>query len=336
MAFKKTSGTIVIDATLTEIGREKMAKGEFIISKFGLGDDEIDYELYNKEIKFDEEVLQAPEILPILEAYSNKTRNINYGPVTHINQEIMFSPELKINDRLDITPNIHNDVYYISVNDETSEKLNFIFSNKLRFLETNSSDKTKLIIESGLNTLELWPNVENRNLYLLNTGLLDQYFYVLCDYRFIDSILASSAESKFKNFPNGDSIVNFETLEASPPTSHENKFKYHRTHLCNGVANMMSDYGSYSSPSLEFSSLLGPRGTIIALNFVVNSVLKSTSEGTRDARWNKYGYHDQILFGTVSGVEYKFDYIETTIYIIGAVSHARIQVPVRLLRYAGT
>ena len=62
MAFKKTSGTIVIDATLTEIGREKMAKGEFIISKFGLGDDEIDYELYNKEIKFDEEVLQAPEI----------------------------------------------------------------------------------------------------------------------------------------------------------------------------------------------------------------------------------------------------------------------------------
>ena len=47
MAFKKTSGTIVIDATLTEIGREKMAKGEFIISKFGLGDDEIDYELYN-------------------------------------------------------------------------------------------------------------------------------------------------------------------------------------------------------------------------------------------------------------------------------------------------
>ena len=99
---------------------------------------------------------------------------------------------------------------------------------------------------------------------------------------------------------------------------------------------MMSDYGSYSSPSLEFSSLLGPRGTIIALNFVVNSVLKSTSEGTRDARWNKYGYHDQILFGTVSGVEYKFDYIETTIYIIGAVSHARIQVPVRLLRYAGT
>ena len=136
-------------------------------------------------------------------------------------------------------------------------------------METNSSDKTKLIIESGLNTLELWPNVENRNLYLLNTGLLDQYFYVLCDYRFIDSILASSAESKFKNFPNGDSIVNFETLEASPPTSHENKFKYHRTHLCNGVANMMSDYGSYSSPSLEFSSLLGPRGTIIALNFDV-------------------------------------------------------------------
>ena len=31
MAFKKTSGTITVDATLTEIGREKMAKGEFVI-----------------------------------------------------------------------------------------------------------------------------------------------------------------------------------------------------------------------------------------------------------------------------------------------------------------
>ena len=50
MAFLDNSGDIILDAVLTDTGRMRLAKGDgsFLIKKFALGDDEINYELYNK------------------------------------------------------------------------------------------------------------------------------------------------------------------------------------------------------------------------------------------------------------------------------------------------
>ena len=50
MAFLDNSGDIILDAVLTDTGRFRLAKGDgsFRIAKFAIGDDEINYELYNK------------------------------------------------------------------------------------------------------------------------------------------------------------------------------------------------------------------------------------------------------------------------------------------------
>ena len=48
MAFLDNSGDIILDAVLTDIGRRRMANGDFSITKFALGDDEINYGLYDK------------------------------------------------------------------------------------------------------------------------------------------------------------------------------------------------------------------------------------------------------------------------------------------------
>ena len=50
MAFLDNSGDIILDAVLTDTGRMRLAKGDgsFKIVKFALGDDEINYELYDK------------------------------------------------------------------------------------------------------------------------------------------------------------------------------------------------------------------------------------------------------------------------------------------------
>ena len=50
MAFLDNSGDIILDAVLTDAGRHRLAKGDgsFKIVKFALGDDEINYELYDK------------------------------------------------------------------------------------------------------------------------------------------------------------------------------------------------------------------------------------------------------------------------------------------------
>ena len=49
MAFLDTSGTIILDAILTDIGRKRMVQGAFRVSKFALGDDEMDYGLVDVE-----------------------------------------------------------------------------------------------------------------------------------------------------------------------------------------------------------------------------------------------------------------------------------------------
>mgnify|MGYP003342702769 CR=1 FL=1 len=52
MAFLDNSGDIILDAVLTDEGRTRLAngqgieKGMFRVVKFALGDDEIDYNLY--------------------------------------------------------------------------------------------------------------------------------------------------------------------------------------------------------------------------------------------------------------------------------------------------
>ena len=50
MGFLDNSGDIILDVVLTDLGRQRLAKGDgsFNITKFALGDDEIDYSLYDK------------------------------------------------------------------------------------------------------------------------------------------------------------------------------------------------------------------------------------------------------------------------------------------------
>ena len=74
MAFLDNSGDIILDAVLTDLGRERLARGDgsFKITKFALADDEINYGSYNKDhasgsAYYDLEVLQTP----ILEAFTN-------------------------------------------------------------------------------------------------------------------------------------------------------------------------------------------------------------------------------------------------------------------------
>ena len=43
-----STNNIIVDAVLTDIGRQKLANGTFSIAKFALGDDEVDYTLITK------------------------------------------------------------------------------------------------------------------------------------------------------------------------------------------------------------------------------------------------------------------------------------------------
>ena len=76
MAFLDNSGDIILDAVLTDTGRKRLAAGDgsFKIAKFALGDDEIDYGLFDRNHSsgsayYDLNILQTP----VLEAFTNNT-----------------------------------------------------------------------------------------------------------------------------------------------------------------------------------------------------------------------------------------------------------------------
>ena len=76
---------VTIDAILTKKGRELLAKGDgtFNITQFALGDDEIDYTLYNPTQPSGSAFYgEAIENMPLLEAFPDETQTLKYKLAT--------------------------------------------------------------------------------------------------------------------------------------------------------------------------------------------------------------------------------------------------------------
>ena len=101
MAFLDNSGDIILDAVLTDTGRKLLARGDgsFRVTKFALGDDEINYELFDADhvsgsAFFDLDILQSP----VLEAFTNNTSSMKSKLLTLSNNNLRYLPEIRLND----------------------------------------------------------------------------------------------------------------------------------------------------------------------------------------------------------------------------------------------
>ena len=339
MAFLDNSGTIILDAILTDLGRKRMAEGRFKISRFALGDDEIDYSLADVE---NSDYSKLVTLTPI-EALSADNAVINYGLQDHISDDIFYIPQIKVNELLEFSVKKHSstsgDFYYLAVNDQTTKKLRSILGTSEYHLQNGDFIKNKLVFESGIEP----PGAESgtgdrllrdkisRERYILNYNLLDRYFIISCDNRFIDKLLiVDAARSHFENNKANDLFVNFDSLKEVVPVSLQKVLKYHSSFLSIGVDNMIFSYTR--GVDNRHSAIKGPRGTICAINFKLNQEITVDSNGSSNFRFAKFGKTGEKLFDATN----KFDYIDTTIYIQGLSSSARLQVPIRILRYEGT
>ena len=93
------------------------------------------------------------------------------------------------------------------------------------------------------------------------------------------------------------------------------------------------DITTAETTSRKFSNINGPRGSVTAFNVKTDQELQVNSTGTRDSRFVEFGLLEQVLFNEMP--TRKFDYIDTTIYIVGATTNSSIQIPLRIIRYAG-
>jgi hypothetical protein len=95
MGLIDNSGDILIDAVLTDVGREFLARndGSFEIVRYTFGDDEIDYTLYNPNtgsLQQDINVVNTP----IFEASVNETIALKYPLLSISNPDLKFLPSL--------------------------------------------------------------------------------------------------------------------------------------------------------------------------------------------------------------------------------------------------
>ena len=101
MAFLDNSGDIILDAVLTDTGRFRLAKGDgsFKIAKFALGDDEVNYELYNRahssgSAYYDLEILRSP----VLEAFTNNASSMKSKLISIPRNNLLYLPIVELNE----------------------------------------------------------------------------------------------------------------------------------------------------------------------------------------------------------------------------------------------
>ena len=98
MGLLDNSGDILIDAVLTDVGREFLARndGSFEVVRFACADDEIDYDLFNPNtgsLQQDVSVLNTP----IFEANVNEKIALKFQLLSISNPDLRFLPTLSAN-----------------------------------------------------------------------------------------------------------------------------------------------------------------------------------------------------------------------------------------------
>jgi len=332
-SFLDNSGDIILDAVLTDIGRLRLSQGQFQISKYALGDDEISYTLYKKNhpsgsAYADLEILQTP----VLQANTLSNANINYGLLSLARNDILYMPSLKVNNLIDDGINSYNRIYYLAVNDESDEKLEVHLSGANYNLWSGQGSDPAIVIESGLDTPELKGTAANRGTYLVGLNLVDTSFDVSCDSRFVAGVMGPAGAGSFRNNSDGSRTISFGELTVVNAGTATQGLANYSNFSVKGIDDLIYFYGAATTGDTATSVLRGPRGTATKINLVVADGLEGRVGGNRSEKYQQYGAINQTLFG---GNEL-YDYIDTLVYINGSNTGATLQLPVRILRYAGT
>ena len=324
MAFLDNSGDIILDAVLTDAGRQRLARadGTFRITQFALGDDEINYGLYDTNA---ETALADVEILktPVLEAFTNNIASLNSKLMTVPRTNIMYLPVIKLNERTDKYKRIGDNSGDLALNNLVSgsfvicsDTSTYQLINTAAGLTTlnsylvmghgqaNATATTKIKSDQGLNTVEIGATTD------IDPDLKETQYIVEMDNRLGSLVnpINPTTESA-KSFVDDDNIAsyyfglatdaNYVTTLAVKPTS---------------------------GNDTENTPLIGARGT--SLQFTIKS--------SPDLRTS--GYYFDLLAPTgvsltATGVSGKIaQVIRSNIVVTGVTTGYSITIPVSYLK----
>lgn len=310
MGFLDNSGDIILDAVLTDTGRKRLARGDgsFNVAKFALGDDEINYRLYDKNHAsgspyYDIEILQTP----VLEAFTNNTSTMKSKLITISRTNILYLPILKLNQTNgSVSASKHSTgIHLVGVDSDTTDKaislLDFGIANSgliNGYLPTSNGNY--VCFDQGID------NTDSLNTITLDPDLTETQFVVQIDNRFgaltqpsTDGIVADYS------FLDDDDIAHYYFTMGS--TGNNNNF----------ITNLDPALDSSDNKSV----LLGKRGTRFMFG------IKSSESLTQSTfLFTKLG--TEVTIGGKT-----FYNIDTTVRIMGATTGYSVELPIRFIKY---
>lgn len=295
MAFLDNSGDIILDAVLTDAGRRRLARGDgtFNISKFALGDDEINYRLYNPghasgSAYYDLEILQTP----VLEAFTSPGSQLHHKLVTLSRNDFLYLPILELFETKGTTRDSTTNAFLVAVNQSTETSSDISTRDGVIYGEnSNSTNSTTIRIDQGVDA--------NGNLAVaaLTGDLLETQYEIKMDNRF-GTLVSRSGASIPASFVDEDNVATYFVSQG-------------------GTASTVSLINDLTA---DGSSINGRRGTRV--EFRISATLDINGSDTLFTR----------LGGTSTVGSTSVKHIDSTVKVTGVSTGYSIDIPVRYIK----
>ena len=310
MAFLDNSGDIILDAVLTDHGRKVLSKGDgsFRITKFALGDEEINYSLYNSNqpsgsAYYDLEILQTP----VLESFTNNGSSMKTKLVSIANTNLLYLPVLKLNENLTNTKRHADGAFMIAV-DRSTEGTDAVGTNSA--IGYNGSDQVQGVlfgesfedsnyirIDQGLDTTEISPKQRSSI-----SDMVESTYIIQIDNR-LGYITDTNGTRIAADYIDDDNIA-FYTVDSSDGVIEDN--------LDDSVSTTQA--------------ISGPRGTIVSFKIGASLDLNTstflfTQLGGTTTMTNKAASPTQSV-----------NFIDAMVRVTGMTTGYTIDIPVRFIK----
>ena len=303
MGFLDNSGDIILDAVLTDTGRFRLAKGDgsFRITKFALGDDEIDYSKYNKNhpsgtAYYDLEVLKTP----VFEAFTNNTSNMKSKLLTINRTNLLYLPVIALNEvNASARTKRHSLGTFVILVDEDTETLYKNILNTENGIIKGADGKEGSIIK-------LDQGIDNTNLSYstpIDADLKETVYNIKIDNR-LGGVVSTGGDVQNPIQTDDDDIAMYRFPDTSAL-----------------VAAISTDKSLVGQVAVS-----GPRGT--TLEFRIKSSLRLN---TSFALFDELGNEDNASIIS-SGIAGTIKYIDTTVQVEGVTTGYRVDVPIRFVK----
>lgn len=308
MAFLDNSGDIILDAVLTDTGRFRLAKGNgsFKISKFALGDDEIDYSLYDKtnasgSAYYDLSLLQTP----ILEAFTNNGSSMKSKLLTITRTNLLYLPVIKLNTSY-TDSKVHSSGIHLVATDQSTVNTGS-FSTTIGIIDGVANVNASIRLDQGVDSINSGKTKSDN----IDQDLKETQYIIEIDNRLGTIIPANgnaSALAANYSFVDDDNIA---TYNFSLNVANNNNLYVEQMPVA------PADGGNDPEPS---TVIAGPRGTKLTFSIRSSTQLRSNN------------YLFDVLGSTTAVGTVTVRYIDTLVRVTGATTGYRVDVPVRFIK----